>query len=154
MAGLPSGPVYVDCFFHGQEKFRIRGAAANCTWGLTVSDPVTQPCSLRPVLRLRLSKLANPLLKADGLSPANPIHECWNRHATKASEVRLASAIPSTLNPTCQPRAMTYSCSPRPARRGGSAIAFIITALPILFAIATCVGAASPTYNATAMPKT
>ena len=50
-------------FFYGQEKFRIRGVAANCTWGLTVSDPGTQPCSLRPVLWLRLLKLANSLTK-------------------------------------------------------------------------------------------
>ena len=52
-------------FFYGQEKFRIGGVAANCTRGHTVSDPETQPCSLRPVLRLRLSKLANSLTKMD-----------------------------------------------------------------------------------------
>ena len=57
MAGLPPGPVYID-HLYAQEKFRIRPVAANCTWGHEVSDPETQPCSLRPVLRLRLSEVA------------------------------------------------------------------------------------------------
>ena len=60
-----------------------------------------------------------PSPPADGLSQANPLRECWNRHATNTSEVRLASVTPSTLNPTCQLHAMTYSCAPRPASRGG-----------------------------------
>ena len=77
------------------------------------------------------------------LSPTNPLHKCWNRHATNTTGVRLASVTPSTLNPTChsfmtafgwvnptcQQHAMTYSSAPRPAAsRGGLAIAFIITA--------------------------
>ena len=43
-----------------------------------------------------------------------------------ASEVRLASVTPSTLNPTCQLHAISCSCAPRPASRGGRAIALII----------------------------
>ena len=85
------------------------------TGGTFKFRPGTHSCSLRPALRL--SKLANSLtkLKADGLSPANPLHECWNRHATNTSKVRFAYVTPSTLNPTCQLRAMTCSCAPRPA---------------------------------------
>ena len=101
-------------FFYGQEKSRIRGVAANCTWGHTVSDPETQPCSLRPLLRfaaLESRSLRTPSLEADGLRPANALPECWNRHATNTSEVRLASVTPSTLNPTCEP--MTYSLGAR-----------------------------------------
>ena len=65
----PSIPLHwqvwvVTAQMQDQEKFRkIRAVVVNCTWGLTVSDPGTQPCSLRPVLRLRLSKLANSLTK-------------------------------------------------------------------------------------------
>ena len=70
--------------------------------------------------------LPPPSLQADGRSPANPLHECWNRHATNTSEVRLASVTPSTLDPTCQLQTMPYLCAPRPASRGGRAIAFII----------------------------
>ena len=94
------------------------GVAANCTWRRTASDPGTQPCFLRPVLRR--SKLAN------SLTPANRPHECWNRRATNTSEAGLPSVTPSTLNPTCQLHATTYSCAPRPASRGGGAIAFIV----------------------------
>ena len=90
------------------KKFRIRGVTANCTWGLKVSDSGTEPCSLRPVLAA--FEACELPLKADVLSPANPLHECWNRHATNTSEVRLAW----TLNLTCQPHAMTYSRAPRP----------------------------------------
>ena len=126
MAGLLLALCMSSAFFYGQEKFRIRGVAANCTWGLTASDPGTQPCSLRPVLRL--SSLRTLSLEADGPSPANPLPECWNRHATNTSEVRLASVTLLTLNPTCKLHAMTYSCAPRPTSRGGRAIAFIIMA--------------------------
>ena len=70
--------------------------------GLTLPLQGTYSCSSR--------SLRTPSLKADGLSAAN----------------RLASVTPPTLNPTCQLHAMTYSCAPRRARRGGRAIAFII----------------------------
>ena len=58
------------------------------------------------------------------------------QHAcNKQSEVRFASITPSTLNRTCQLHAMTYSCAPRPASRGGRAIAFIIVGLHKEFGI-------------------
>ena len=58
------------------------------------------------------------------------------QHAgNKQSEMRLASITPSTLHPACQLHAMTYSCAPRPASRGGRAIAFIITGLHKAFGI-------------------
>ena len=63
----------------------------NCTWGLTERSRFYASQSF-----------GAPSLKADELSPANPLHECWNRHATNTSEVRLASVTPSTLNPTCE----------------------------------------------------
>ena len=50
-------------FCFGQEKIQDRGVASNCTWGHAVSDPEKQPCSLSPVLRLRLSNLANSLTR-------------------------------------------------------------------------------------------
>ena len=71
MAGLSSGPVYA-AFFYGQEKFRIRGVAANCTSGHTVSDPETQPCSLSGSTVAAVE--ACELLEADGLSPANCVN--------------------------------------------------------------------------------
>ena len=64
----------------------------------------------------------------------------WNRHATNTSEVRLASVTPSTLSSTGQLRAMTHSCAPRPASRGGHAIAFIIILLtkPLTLQVGAC----------------
>ena len=56
VAGLPSGPVYVDRLREIQDL----GSSGELHLG-TYSFSETQPCSLRPVLRLRLSKLANSL---------------------------------------------------------------------------------------------
>ena len=56
-AGCSRGPGRAQQF-QAAARAAGSGVAANCTWGLTVSDPGAQP---RPVLRLRLSKLANSL---------------------------------------------------------------------------------------------
>ena len=50
--------------------------------------------------------LRTPSLKADGLStpqPSQPLHECWNRHATNTSEVRLASVGGTHEFYSCRP---------------------------------------------------
>ena len=47
------------CMLASQEKIRIRGVAANCPWGHTVSDPKTQ----RGRFYGCLSKLGNSLMK-------------------------------------------------------------------------------------------
>ena len=67
------------------------GVAANCNWGHTVSDPKTQPCSLRLVLRLRLSKPAT--LEA---------------HGTRCMDAR--TGMQQTQSEAC----LRYSLDPKP----------------------------------------
>ena len=108
------------CRVAGTQESSGSGVAANCTWDiLDIQFPSLKrsPAPSGRFYGCGSRSLRTPSLKADGLSPANPPHECWNRHAANTSEVRLASFTPSTLNPMCQLHSMTYSCAPRPASR-------------------------------------
>ena len=56
--GSALGLAYVDRLLLWSGKIQDPGSGGE----LTISDPGTQPCSLRLILRLRLSKLANSLI--------------------------------------------------------------------------------------------
>ena len=94
----------------------MRGVAANCAWPLTVSDLAWNAALfLRPVLRL--SKLAKSL-------PANPLHECWNKHATNASEVKpcLRYSLDPELRVSTSCHDLFVCSAPRQARQACNSV--------------------------------